>query len=172
MTKLKPCLHNFTNKKKCIICRRNYHNQYNKKNKVEKHIKYTIYRMKTKNHYNEYLKKYRLDRKIKVFCHYSNSNIPYCACCKCTQIEFLSIDHLNGGGNRHRKAIKAWGVLFYSWLIRNKYPPEYQVLCHNCNLAKGFLGICPHEKVRKQLLEGYRIAQMTQKLVINSKIIT
>ena len=31
----------------------------------------------------------------------------------------------------------------YPW---EKYPPGYQVLCHNCNLAKGFYGSCPHQK--------------------------
>ena len=25
----------------------------------------------------------------------------------------------------------------------------FQVLCHNCNMSKGFYGYCPHEKERE-----------------------
>lgn len=27
------------------------------------------------------------------------------------------------------------------------WPPGYQVLCHNCNVAKRILGTCPHQMV-------------------------
>ena len=33
----------------------------------------------------------------------------------------------------------------YWWLIENKFPAGIQILCHNCNLAKGFYGACPHQ---------------------------
>ena len=33
----------------------------------------------------------------------------------------------------------------YRWLIKHKFPPGIQVLCHNCNLAKGYYGACPHQ---------------------------
>lgn len=32
----------------------------------------------------------------------------------------------------------------YAWLHANKYPDGFQVLCHNCNMAKGFYSRCPH----------------------------
>ena len=65
-----------------------------------------------------------------------------CKCCGIGEIKFLSIDHVNGGGNRQRKA----GIKIYSWLRNNNYPLGFQVLCHNCNLAKGFYGECPHKR--------------------------
>ena len=62
--------------------------------------------------------------------------------CGTSDPEFLSIDHINGGGFAHRKATKT-GNDFYLWLRMNDYPPGFRVLCHNCNQARGFYGRCP-----------------------------
>ncbi len=77
--------------------------------------------------------------RIRVLLHYGLR----CACCGESHIEFLCIDHVNGQGNKHRKTIKA-GHDFYNWLIKNDFPQGFQTLCHNCNMAKGFYGYCPH----------------------------
>lgn len=69
-----------------------------------------------------------------------------CVCCGEDKIEFLGIDHISGGGNTHRKELKKQGLNIYEFLRKNKYPKGFQVLCHNCNLAKGFYGKCPHIK--------------------------
>lgn len=72
-----------------------------------------------------------------------------CACCGETQYEFLSIDHVDGGGAKHRKEV---GTNIGLWLKRNGYPVGFRVLCHNCNQAIGFYGFCPHaEKRREQM---------------------
>ena len=42
------------------------------------------------------------------------------------------------------------------WMIKNNFPKGFQVLCHNCNLAKGFYGKCPHEKSWSNLSETNR----------------
>lgn len=83
------------------------------------------------------------DRKRRelVLAHYG----AFCRCCNETTYEFLSIDHINGGGYKHRKEIGNFGRNFYKWLIKNNFPKGFQVLCHNCNLAKGFYGKCPHQ---------------------------
>lgn len=78
---------------------------------------------------------------MQVLSHYSNG-WPTCSCCGEKSIEFLSIHHLNGGGNRHRKIDKIGNT--YAWLRRNKYPDGYSVLCMNCNFALGHFGYCPH----------------------------
>jgi hypothetical protein len=59
----------------------------------------------------------------------------------------LTIDHLSGGGNKHRTEIGLHGgVEFYRWLKRNDYPKEFQVLCWNCNIGRAQNGgICPHK---------------------------
>ena len=67
-----------------------------------------------------------------------------CACCGETQLEFLTIDHKNNDGNKHRKEIKNANI--YAWAIRNNYPPVLQILCHNCHGAKSFYGECPHNR--------------------------
>lgn len=72
-----------------------------------------------------------------------------CACCGECAPEFLCIDHVNGGGNRERK--KYTGVPFggtttlYRSIRDRGFPPDYQVLCYNCNAAKGAYGKCPHQ---------------------------
>lgn len=76
----------------------------------------------------------------------------YCQCCGETQYEFLAIDHIEGGGMNHRRALRSQNI--YPWLIKNNYPEGFQVLCHNCNLAKGFYGACPHQAMVKKLLEA------------------
>jgi len=63
-----------------------------------------------------------------------------CSCCGVTDLVFLTIDHVNGGGARHRKKIK---TSIYKWLKDNNYPPGYRVLCWNCNWAEAHGG-CPH----------------------------
>ncbi len=66
-----------------------------------------------------------------------------CQCCGEDTFEFLVIDHVNGGGNAHRKSRGGnWGMA--QEMRRQGYPDDYQVLCHNCNAAKGFYGYCPH----------------------------
>jgi hypothetical protein len=65
-----------------------------------------------------------------------------CACCGEKSYEFLSIDHINGGGNKERKE----NPNFYRFLKNRGFPPGYRVLCHNCNQALGHYGFCPHNK--------------------------
>jgi len=67
-----------------------------------------------------------------------------CVCCGEDRIEFLSIDHIGGGGNKHRKSLGRTGYHFYYWLRRKGYPEGFRVLCHNCNQSWGHYGHCPH----------------------------
>ena len=82
--------------------------------------------------------------------YYSNNDIR-CMCkgCNETAIEFMSIDHINGGGSKHRKIIGGAGHDTYIWLIRNNFPEGFRVLCHNCNNSIGHFGYCPHENMMK-----------------------
>ena len=69
-----------------------------------------------------------------------------CACCGEQDLVFLVIDHVGGGGNEHRRQLGKGhsGYGFYRWLRKENYPPGYQVLCHNCNMAYAYQGFCPH----------------------------
>ena len=69
-----------------------------------------------------------------------------CQCCGENHIEFLCIDHINGGGNQERRELnRRSGYAFYAYLKKMKFPKGYQVLCHNCNMAKSLFGKCPHK---------------------------
>lgn len=85
-------------------------------------------------------KKYEKMTKKVVFEHYGKK----CACCGESNPIFLSIDHINGGGTKHRKKI---GVKICVWLYKNNFPKGYQTLCFNCNWGKHINnGICPHKE--------------------------
>lgn len=69
-----------------------------------------------------------------------------CACCGETTPEFLGVDHVNNDGEAHRRELKGYGRSIYRWLAIEGYPQDgrFQLLCHNCNVAKGCYGGCPH----------------------------
>jgi len=76
--------------------------------------------------------------KDEVFSNYGGYK---CNCCGETTSEFLTIDHIHGGGKQHRKEIK---IDFYLWLKRNNFPDGFQVLCMNCQFGRKKCGECPH----------------------------
>jgi hypothetical protein len=78
--------------------------------------------------------------KIKVLMHYGAK----CVCCGESQIEFLTLDHINNDGAKHKRTIKKRGSQFYRWIVQNLYPNFLRVLCWNCNCALGSFGYCPH----------------------------
>lgn len=122
-------------------------------------------RQEYKDKYNTYRKEWRHRKKINIrfhsgrpglgptkavrlqcISHYSNGQ-NCCACCGESHIEFLAIDHINGGGSKHRKEVRKKFPTMYHFLIREGFPDGYRILCHNCNLSKGFYKYCPHERV-------------------------
>ena len=64
-----------------------------------------------------------------------------CACCGENKDYFLAIDHIDGGGSKHKKEVRFWRLS--DWLFRNNWPDGFQILCHNCNTAKYRFGTCP-----------------------------
>lgn len=62
-----------------------------------------------------------------------------CKWCGQGDQDTLVIDHIEDDGAEHRRANGGRtfsGDKFYRWIIRNDYPPGFQVLCANCNLKK------------------------------------
>lgn len=95
-----------------------------------------------------YRDQYRLDLRSEAFIRYGG---PTCRCCGESRWEFLTVDHVNNDGARHIPAgakYRLSGSRLYGWLKTNGYPEGFQVLCYNCNCAKGAFGQCPHEKER------------------------
>lgn len=78
--------------------------------------------------------------------HYGGTP-PKCNCCGEKERKFLTIDHINGGGRKHRKELKNTLGGVHGWLVRNNFPEGFQVLCMNCNWGKYINnGTCPHKK--------------------------
>lgn len=78
-----------------------------------------------------------------------------CCCCGVEDVDLLTLDHVNGGGNKHRQEVSgrhfshSWR--YYRHLRAAGYPPGYQVLCHNCNSGRAVNGgVCPHQEKLKQ----------------------
>ena len=124
--------------------------RYYKRNVVDMRARSTRWYQEHPEQARERYKAWLVKLRNGVFEHYGTK----CACCGETERVFLTIDHVDGGGNQHRKTLrpsgshKASSVDFYRWLRKNKYPKGFQTLCRNCNVAKYRFGICPHEAER------------------------
>jgi len=90
-------------------------------------------------------KKYRQKYREIVLKHYGGDP-PKCECCGESRIEFLTIDHIRGGGTAEHKRLGRYGTTYYKWLIDNNFPEGLRVLCYNCNCSRGNYGYCPHER--------------------------
>lgn len=125
--------------------RKEYRHQYYLKNKEKSYAQTKDWIDKNRKKYNLWLKtwskEYRFKKRLEVLKHYGNK----CNCCGEKQNEFLTIDHIYDGGRKHWKERGDKNI--YIWLISNKYPKGYQLLCFNCNCAKGIHGKCPHNKI-------------------------
>ena len=84
-----------------------------------------------------------------------------CICCGVSDLQLLTIDHIDGGGAHHRRAIGE-GRIYY-WLRANGFPSGFQVLCWNCNVGKyRNRNVCPHvaisgdvSKAKMEILAAY-----------------
>jgi len=132
------------NKNECRTNKREYYY----KNKKRENIKSRKYYQENRKSVLEVDKKNKHNKKMMVYTHYGG-NPPKCACCGETELVFLSIDHINGGGSKHRRKVGS-GYLLYYWLINNNYPEGFQILCRNCNWAKSHGG-CPHKMYERKV---------------------
>jgi hypothetical protein len=120
-----------------------YNPEYYQRNRERELARHKAYNKTHSERLKVVAKDWRLKNRLTCLEHYGGTP-PQCACCAEPTLQFLSIDHVNGGGSQHRKALFGGGGNIYAWLIKQNFPAGFQVLCHNCNLAKGFYGSCPH----------------------------
>lgn len=78
-------------------------------------------------------KRWRDALRVVVLSHYGADRQPICVMCGFRDIRALSLDHLHGNGNTHRRHIKKW---LYLWLKQQGFPEGYQTLCMNCQMIK------------------------------------
>lgn len=115
--------------------RRQYLSNKEKHNQVAKQ-----WRDSNKDYLKVKAKLYRAKLKFIVFNRISHGKM-ICACCGENEFEFLTVDHINNDGNITRHKLNLYG-----WLIRNNFPEGFQILCYNCNCARGAVGFCPHQQ--------------------------
>ena len=79
-----------------------------------------------------------------------------CACCGEDRMLLLTIDHVAGNGAAHRRSLdgRAKGSALYRKLRQDGYPVGYQVLCFNCNFAKGTREQCPCREITETVAEA------------------
>lgn len=135
--------------------RTEYHQNYRVKNRIKLREYNRIYNKKWRKKNGkeneskigkaqyERRKEYFKTVRLECLSHYSNGLLA-CNCCKESIYSFLCLDHVNNDGHEHRKIVKG---NIYVWLRKNKYPSGFQVLCHNCNMAKALYKSCPHQKL-------------------------
>lgn len=68
-----------------------------------------------------------------IFNHYCQGN-PRCMSCGVQDKRVLAIDHINNDGAKHRSEIGQLTPVW--WIIKNNFPPGFQILCCNCNWIK------------------------------------
>jgi hypothetical protein len=96
-----------------------------------------------KNYWKSHPKQYERNKLLKlsriqklrelIINHYGGK----CACCGESHPEFMTIDHIDGGGNRLRKTKKSHtSTKEYYRIFKNGFPSNIQILCMNCNFAK------------------------------------
>lgn len=85
------------------------------------------------------MRQYYARLRTELFNAYGNK----CACCGENHKEFFAVDHIMGGGTQEKKLLGTRPL--YRKIKAEGYPKDkYQILCHNCNMAIGFYGFCPH----------------------------
>jgi hypothetical protein len=89
-----------------------------------------------------HVKGYMAERRLRIKADLVAGYGGKCTCCGETSIEFLTLEHLNGGGRAHRAVKDSLGI--FNEVIRAGFPKEYTILCMNCNFAKRFGKECPH----------------------------
>jgi hypothetical protein len=108
--------------------------------KAELRIKNRVWKKAHPDKVASVLKAWHTRLKAEVIAAYGDK----CACCGESRLSMLTIDHIDGKGNDHRREI-GWSNT-YSWLRKNNYPAGFQILCWNCNGSKEMLGHCEHEE--------------------------
>lgn len=102
---------------------------------------------------NAATKKSQAKLKAEIFAAYGNR----CACCGNDTVEFLTIDHVNNDGAAHRRGRARSGYVYREAKAEGFPKDRFQLLCMNCNAAKGWYGECPHARDR-DLVRGIPFA--------------
>jgi hypothetical protein len=78
-----------------------------------------------KSYYTTNIKQKRRDNRLRILEHYGGQ----CVCCGQDGVQFLAIDHVEGdGAEQKRRGQPRSGDHLYKWIIKNNFPPDFQIL--------------------------------------------
>ena len=112
------------------------------KHRAEKRKIGRVYESKHRPQNNVRAKRYNTGLRQKFFAMYGDK----CACPNCSEVnpKFMTVDHIKGGGTKHRRKTGSNNKMIREAI--QKYKPDlYQPLCWNCNCGRAHNnGKCPH----------------------------
>lgn len=123
----------------CKECNKKYQRDYYMTNKVSMNIRGREYHKKNKKAIKELQSRAYKEIRNKFIEMYGKQ----CACCGEAIKEFLTIEHKLGQVGKKKETSRK----SYSNALKEYRPDLYEILCYNCNCAKGKLGYCPHKKL-------------------------
>jgi len=84
-----------------------------------------------------------LNKKLReiIIKHYTKNKLKCQNCGFNGGIDFLVIDHVNGGGTKERK--DGGNMKMLKKIINKNFPKEYNIICANCNHFKRMIGRLP-----------------------------
>jgi hypothetical protein len=154
-----------------------YTDQEYKDRKIKQAIKYAKDNVSyTKKYRQQYYKdnrekmidntKFHNDNNRSEVLYWYSDGLLKCNECDESHIEFLCIDHIDDSGAEHRRDMGVGGDRIYKYVLKNKFPEGYQVLCNNCNFLKEYIKVQNKPKsttiyaiaIRKQRLNMRRQA--------------
>lgn len=134
----------------CRECRKSYSREYAKKNRdkviANKRRYYQDVAKQRQIENRDEFNRRRKERTRKYKEQFIEMYGGKCNCCGETIFDFLTIEHRNGqkGKPKYEKS-REHGEHGYKKASQEYRPDLYEILCWNCNCAKGHLGYCPHQ---------------------------
>jgi len=167
----KSCVHE-ANAKAWVKYGRAYYQRSWRKTNPEKNKKYQqkqyrkhrdkrvaearAYRLKHPELIKEQDRKSRMKLKVEVINAYGGK----CSCCGEDELIFLTIEHINHDGKKHRDRTGA-GKGMYRDLKRRGFPKNgFTVFCWNCQMATRYGDPCPHKLYEQAKAKSAGIKQV------------
>jgi hypothetical protein len=140
----------------CLSC---YQSQYRKLHNTTINQRVSVWKKEYRQTHREQIRDYARYERFRLKLETIEAYGGQCVCCGEKEPLFLTIDHINGDGKQDRDLGHTTGTGFYRYLRKVGWPKDrYRLLCFNCNTARGFWGVCPHELSKTPdhdaLLEG------------------
>jgi 5'(3')-deoxyribonucleotidase len=134
---------------RCRECSREFSIKYRKKETTKEKLRVDArrYYHNNKEKCREKSSGYRQELRNEFLTEYGG----VCSCCGEANQSLLTVQHIKGGGNKHRRDVggTSTGVL-YDLKKRGWPKDDFEILCFNCNMASSNGRLCPH-KVKSRL---------------------